>query len=128
MKKKLFLLCTILFIGCCAMAQTDTAAKLKDAQAQWVIFNNSGQSDTTVFSVMLSDYSQVLSVDSSNAKANIGIGDMYTSIANYWFNQAQPLQSSNPTQYNTYMQQSNTYIALAAPYLNKYLTITGVTH
>jgi hypothetical protein len=128
MKIKYVILFAFLAIAFISKAQTDTAAKLKDAQAQWVTYNNSGQSDTTVFAAMLSDYSAVLAVDNSNAKANIGLGDMYNSIANYWFNQAQPIENSNPSQYNTYMQQSNAYSALAAPYLQNYLTITGVTH
>jgi hypothetical protein len=126
MKKKLFLLPILLFFGFTVMAQTDTTAKLQDAHIQWVQYNSSG--DTAVFAQIQSDYSGILVSDSTNAAANKGLGDVYNSLADYWMNLAMPLETSNPSLYAAYINKSNNYHALAAPYLDRYLRKAGISH
>jgi hypothetical protein len=126
MKKKMFIFCTFVLVSGFVMAQADTTAKLQDAHIQWVQYNSSG--DTTVFAQIQSDYSGILATDSTNAAANKGLGDVYNSLADYWQNIAMPLEITNPSLYTTYINRSNSYHALAVPYLNRYLRIAGITH
>ncbi len=122
------MLCLLFFAPLLLVAQTDTTAKLKDAQLQWAAFNAAAGNDTSMITAMQADYSAVLVVDSLNKSANQGIGDLYNSMANYWVNLAQPIQISNPSLYNTYMNRANNYFGIASPYLQKYLTLIGVSH
>jgi hypothetical protein len=126
MKKKMFIFCTLLLAAGYAMAQTDTTAKLQDAHIQWVQYNSSG--DTTVFAQIQSDYSGILVSDSTNAAANKGMGDVYNSLADYWMNLAMPLETTNLSLYTTYINRSNSYHALASPYLDRYLRKAGISH
>ena len=128
MKRKYVILLAFIAVAFVSKAQTDTTAKLQDAHNQWLVFNSTGQSDTTVFTAMAADYNSVLGTDTLNASANNGMADIYGSLSNYWYNLAMPLQSSNPSLYNTYIQQSNTYSALAAPYQQRYLRIKGISN
>jgi hypothetical protein len=128
MKRKYVIMLALLAIAFISKAQTDTTAKLQDAQNLWATYNNGDPNDTTVFSALSADYTSVLGTDSLNARANQGLGDIYNMFAGYWQNKAQPLQSSNPGLYNTYIQQSNNYNALAAPYSQRYLRIKGISN
>jgi hypothetical protein len=124
---KKLMLCLLFFAPLLLVAQTDTTAKLKDAQLQWAAFN-AGGNDTSMIAALYADYGYVLAADSLNKSANQGIGDLYNSMANYWVNLAQPIQVSNPSLYNTYMNRANNYFGIASPYLQKYLTLIGVSH
>src|SRR6185312_6878927 len=109
--RKLFLI-PLFFAPLLMQAQTDTTAKLKDAAQQWAVFNASNQTDTSMIASMQADYNSVLGTDSLNATANQGLGDIYNSLAYYWANLAQPLESSNPTLYATYITKADNYTAL----------------
>ncbi|HTB07556.1 MAG TPA: hypothetical protein VK806_11450 [Bacteroidia bacterium] len=109
-------------------AQTDTATQLQNAKNLWATYNNGDPNDTSQFAALSADYITVLNIDTANARANQGLGDVYSFFSSYWLTQAQAIQSSNPTLYNSCMQQSNNYSALAAPYLQRYLRIKGISN
>lgn len=125
---KKLIICLLFFAPLLMKAQTDTTAKLKDAQQQWAAFNTAGGNDTSMMAAMQADYGAVLAVDSLNKSANQGIGDLFNSMATYWVNLAQPIETSNPSLYTTYMNRANNYSGIASPYLQKYLTLIGVAH
>ena len=127
-RKQLFLLLAFIALAFVSKAQTDTTAKLQDAQNLWATYNSGDPNDTTVFAAIYADCTSVLVVDSTNARANQSLGDVYNFFANYWLNQAQPLKVSNPSLYNSYLLESNNYSALAAPYLQRYLRIKGISN
>ena len=126
MKKLTLLLFVLLAITFSVKAQTTN--KLADAQNLWAQYNAGSPADTSLFAQMHSDYSTVLSSDSTNAPANLGLGDLFNTLANYWTNMAAPLETSNPTLFSTYSAKADNYTALASPYLQRYLQLTGVTH
>ena len=109
-------------------AQDSTAARLQTAQNLWVTYNAGSWQDTSSFAQMQSLYTGILVNDTTNQQANNGLGDLYQAQAAYWMNTAGPLETSYPTSYNIYMARSDSYHALAAPYLQRYLRLTGVTH